>query len=307
MGATGMRGRTHVCGGLALVLAAALLGGCSRAEFDSARAFELLRRQCEFGPRPPGSAAHERTLRWIADTVGACADRVALQHFTVASTRGDIDLTNVIASFRPEARQRILLAAHWDTRAIADRETDPARSTEPILGANDGASGVAVLLELATLLAERRPRVGVDMVFFDGEDGGSGGGFPDWCMGSSYYAAHMGDYCPRLAVVVDMIGDRDLSILKEENSLAASPAAVERVWEAARQVGATSFKETVGTAIYDDHVPLIRAGVPAVLVIDLDYPFWHSLADTPDKCSQESLGEVGRAIAALVYSRRAPG
>jgi hypothetical protein len=295
------RGQIRVGGDLvlALLLAAALFGGCSRAGFDGGRAFELLKRQCEFGPRPPGSAAHELTLQWILETLRVSTDRVALQHFTVGSARGDVRLTNVIASFRPEVKERILLAAHWDTRPVADRESDPVLAAQPIPGANDGASGVAVLLELAALLAERPPRLGVDIVLFDGEDGGNGGGLTDWCVGSAYYAAHMGDYCPRLAVVVDMVGDRDLSILREQNSMSTSPTSVDRVWEAARTVGAASFKETVGAAIFDDHVPLIRAGVPAVLVIDTQYPSWHTLADTPDKCSSESLGEVGRVLAAL--------
>jgi glutaminyl-peptide cyclotransferase len=297
------RGRDRVRADLviALLLAAALSGGCSRARFDGERAFELLERQCEFGPRPPGSAAHEQTLQWMVETLQASADRVALQRFTAASAGGEVRLTNVIASFRPEVKDRILLAAHWDTRPVADRESDPVLAARPILGANDGASGVAVLLELAALLEKRPPRVGVDIVLFDGEDGGKGGGLTDWCVGSAYYAAHMGDYCPQLAVVVDMVGDRDLSILKEQNSMSTFPSSVERVWEAARAVGAASFKESVGAAIFDDHVPLIRAGVPAVLVIDPQYPSWHTLADTPDKCSPESLGEVGRVLAALTH------
>jgi len=286
---------------LALLHAAALLGGCSRAGFDGGRAFELLRRQCEFGPRPPGSAAHERTLQWILETLRVSADRVALQHFTAESARGDVRLTNVIASFRPEVKERILLAAHWDTRPVADRESDPVLAAQPIPGANDGASGVAVLLELAALLAERPPRLGVDIVLFDGEDGGNGGGLTDWCVGSAYYAAHMGDYCPRLAVVVDMIGDSDLSIPVEPNSLTGAPEAVELLWGEARRAGSSAFEERRGRAMFDDHIPLLRAGIQTVLVIDADYGAWHTLGDTPDKCSPRSLAAVGRVLVRIVY------
>ena len=226
---------------------------------------------------------------------------MAVQRFRSESPAGGVDLTNVIASFRLEERERVLLAAHWDTRMVADLDPDPARQAEPILGANDGASGVAVLLALAELMAERPPSVGVDLVFFDGEDGGGGGGLGDWCLGSSYYAAHLGSYAPRYAVVIDMIGDSDLGIPMEANSLAAHPRLVSQVWEAATRVGSESFLDHQGPAMYDDHVPLIRAGIPAVLVIDPHYESWHTTEDTPDKCSPESLGEVGRVLVDLVY------
>jgi Zn-dependent M28 family amino/carboxypeptidase len=143
--------------------------------------------------------------------------------------------------------------------------------------------------------------VGVDLVFFDGEDGGKGGGFDDFCVGSTYFASRMGDYAPVYAVVVDMIGDSDLTIPVEPNSMSACPSVVRRIWEAAERVGATSFTEESGTAMFDDHVPLIRAGVPAALIIDFDYTYWHTIEDTPDKCSPESLREVGAVLAELVY------
>jgi len=279
-----------------------LTPGCSRAPvFDQERAFALVERQCEFGPRPPGSSAHDRMLVWLIETLEQWADGVSVQRFTALSDTGEVALTNVIASFRPDVRERVLLGAHWDTRAIAERDADPARRSEPILGANDGASGVAVLLELARLISDAPPPIGVDMVFFDGEDGGDGGGLPGWCLGSRYYASTMGDYCPRYAVVVDMVGDADLSIPRERNSAQYSPDVVSALWEAAERAGSASFSGELGTAIYDDHVPLIRAGVPAALVIDFDFRYWHTQGDTPEHCSSESLGEVGRALVELLW------
>lgn len=285
----------------AVLAAVVLLAGCGAPGFDGQGAFRYLERQCEFGPRPPGSPAHEETLAWLTEELGRLADDVAVQRFTAVSDTGSVDLANVIASFRPKDRRRLLLAAHWDTRPIADRDPDPGARSKPILGANDGASGVAVLLELARMMSERGPSLGVDLVFFDGEDGGDGGGLSDWCLGSTYYASRMGSYCPAYAVVVDMIGDADLSIRREPNSVGTSDEAVERVWSAAHRVGATAFVDRTGPAVYDDHVPLIRAGVPSVLVIDFDYPYWHTLEDTPDKCSPESLEQVGSVLASLVY------
>jgi len=294
--------RRHWAPVVVCALSLLLAAGCSRAPtFDQERAFALLERQCEFGPRPPGSSAHERMLVWLIETVDQWADEVSVQRFTALSDTGEVALTNVIASFRPDVRERVLLGAHWDTRAIAERDADPARRSDPIVGANDGASGVAILLELARLVHDAPPSVGVDMVFFDGEDGGDGGGLPGWCLGSRYYASAMGDYCPRYAVVVDMVGDADLSIPRERNSAQHSPDVVSALWEAAERAGSESFSDELGTAIYDDHVPLIRAGVPTALVIDFDFRYWHTQGDTPQHCSPESLGEVGRALVELLW------
>jgi Zn-dependent M28 family amino/carboxypeptidase len=286
-----------------LVLAA-VLAGCGAPEFDGKSAFRFLERQCEFGPRPPGSEAHEETLDWLVRELKRFADDVSVQRFTAVADTRTVELSNVIASFRPRERERVLLAAHWDTRAVAEKDPDPSMRGRPILGANDGASGVAVLLELARMMSERPPALGVDIVLFDGEDGGEEGGLPDWCLGSTYYASRMGSYCPTYAVVVDMIGDSDLSIPKEPNSVSASGDVVERIWDVARRVGSTAFTDRSGVAVYDDHVPLIRAGVPAVVIIDFSYRYWHTLEDTPDKCSPESLEQVGNVLSSLVYRPR---
>jgi glutaminyl-peptide cyclotransferase len=289
------------CPALILVVAFGGILGCVRPQFDSERAFRFLERQCAFGPRAPGAVGHAEAELWLVETLEDLTDDVAVQRFVAVSGGREIGLTNVIASFRPEERERVLLAAHWDTRSVADLDPDPANRGRPILGANDGASGTAVLLELATLMHERRPACGVDIVLFDGEDGGGGGGLGNWCLGSSYYATRLGDYCPRLAVVVDMVGDSDLSIPVEPNSLRGAPEAVALVWGAARRARSTAFEERRGRAMFDDHIPLLKAGIPSVLVIDAEYGAWHTLGDTPDKCSPASLAQVGRVLVDLVY------
>lgn len=283
------------------VVVLAPLTGCGRPEFDADTAHRLIEEQCSMGPRFPGSPGHSKMRDWLIAEVSRRTDAVSVQTFETVGPSGRIELTNVIASFGVSEQRRVLLGAHWDTRAVAERDPDPANRETPIPGANDGASGVAVLLELARLMSEREPSVGVDLVFFDGEDGGDEGGLGDWCIGSTYYAAHLGDYYPEYAVIIDMIGDCDLSIPIEPNSWAACPLEVDRVWAAAERVEAGSFTRLGGSALYDDHVPLIRAGIPSVLVIDFDYPYWHTLADTPDKCCPASLAEVGHVLVELIY------
>ena len=285
-----------------VLVASGVLAGCGSPTYDSELAFSFLEKQCEFGPRPPGSDAHEAMGKWLVGVLQGYADEVSVQQFTALNTEGgEVVLSNVIASFRLDARERVLFGAHWDTRWIAERDPDEGNRGRPILGANDGASGVAVLLGLAAMMSDRSPAVGVDLVFFDGEDGGNGGGFDSFCVGSTFFAGRMGDYAPIYAVVVDMIGDSDLTIPVEPNSMSACPSVVRTVWDAAERVGAASFTEESGAAMFDDHIPLIRAGVPSALIIDFDYVYWHTVEDTPDKCSPESLGEVGSVLAELIF------
>ncbi len=290
---------------LAVTAALTLLAtaGCGGAPvFDGERAYDDLVAQCEFGPRYPGSEGHAAVREWLAARLGESADDVGLQWFTYEWTGGELELCNIVASYHPELRERVLLAAHWDTRSVAERDPDPARREEPILGANDGASGVAVLLELGRMVAAQPPNVGVDIVLFDAEDGGDEGGLGAWCIGSSYYARNLGAYCPRYAIVVDMVGDCDLEIPREPYSQSAAPELMELVWSSAGRLGVTAFADRTGTAIYDDHVPLAQAGLAVIDLIDLDYPYWHTVEDTPDKCCAESLSDVGRVVADVIYS-----
>lgn len=275
------------------------------AEFDSRRAFELLREQCRFGPRAPGSDGHTRCLAWITSQCKALDLVTTHQTFSayLPLIRKTVRLTNIVAVHQPRNRRKIMLSTHCDTRPMADWDTTPARRKMPILGANDGASGVAVLLELARIFRQNPPSVGVIFAFFDGEDSGERGreGF---CIGSQY----MADNLPPAwrfenGINLDMVGDRDLSIPIEGNSWAKARSLALTLWGVGAQLYPKTFRLEPGIEIYDDHVPFLDHKLPYVDVIDFDYPYWHTLEDTEDKCSAQSLEKVGRVIARFVLSQ----
>ena len=274
--------------------------------FDGKRAFAALEQQCRFGPRCPGCPGHEKALAYLTKTLRRHADEVSVQQFdhTHTADRRVLHLTNVIAVFRADivpARETVLLGAHWDTRPTADKEKDPDRRSQPIAGANDGASGVAVLLELARVFAGQRLDRNLILVLFDGEDYGPES--TDMFLGSRHFAKHLPNPRPDWGAVVDMIGDRDLSIPIEGYSWLRARQVTERVWGAAERIGVTAFQRKMGQYVLDDHVPLLRAGIPCIDIIDMDYPPWHTLEDTPDKCSAESLQAVGDVLLAALEQR----
>lgn len=277
--------------------------------FDGARAFALLTAQTDFGPRNPNSPGHARCLDFLTHTLTEHADTVRLQPFSHAGYDGEmLALTNVIASFRPEASARILLCAHWDTRPRADRDENRKRRDEPILGANDGASGVAVLLHLASLLRESPPPVGVDIVLFDGEDYGMEGDVPMYLLGSRHYARTSPPRV-RFGILLDMVGDSSLDLPREGYSMSIAPDIVNLVWSTARGLGYRQFVDELEDEILDDHVPLNEAGIRTINIIDFNYPdathrWWHTHEDTPDKCSPQSLEAVGTVITHVIYTQR---
>ncbi len=274
-------------------------------EFDAQRAYALLQKQVDFGPRVPGTPAHAQCLQFLEDSLKAYADGVQRQSFdyTIHKTGETVRLTNLISSFGAAPGPRILLAAHWDSRPWADQDPDTANHNRPIPGANDGASGVAVLLEIARILKQNPPPVGVDIVLFDGEDLGSEG-YPDtYAAGAKYFAQNKSvNYAPYLGILLDMIGDRDLQIYKEVNSVRYAPAVVDLVWNYAARLGIANFYNTARHEVTDDHLPLLKVGIPIIDLIDFDYPYWHTMHDTPDKCSPESLEKVGRVVLAVIYN-----
>jgi len=290
------RALTFAAGMLSLLC----LGGVSRAgtpadrDFDADRAFRDLLRQCDFGPRVPGSQGHRECAAWLSRELARSADSVRQYRFSVALAGGRLDLVNLEATFNPDGRGHALLCAHWDTRPIADRDPDPASRGKPIAGANDGASGVAVLLEIGRALKAHPPKQRVTIVLFDGEDYGSTPA--EMFFGSRHYASYYAGPIPDWAVLLDMVGDRDLRLPPERFSQQKAPGVVDRVWGAAERAGCEAFVRAPGPAVLDDHVPLLARGIPCVNVIDFDYPHWHTLADTPDKCAPESLAQVGRAV-----------
>ncbi len=290
----------------------AALGACDRGDdvdrpdFDGEAALGYVRQQLAFGPRIPGSEGHRRMGEWLIAEMGQRADTVIEQRWTHVTAAGDsLPMLNVLARFRPEATQRVLYLAHWDTRPISEKAA-PGRQDEPVPGANDGASGVALLMGVADQLRRVPPNVGVDLLFVDGEDYGDfGPPLQDVLIGSTYFARNLpeGDYRPLLGVVWDMIGDRDLRIYQEEYSLRAAPEVVDRVWRTAQDLGYGDvfIEQNIG-AITDDHVPLQEVGLRVIDVIDLEYPWHHTPDDTIDKVSAESLQIVGEVAMAVLRS-----
>ncbi|MGE0352172.1 MAG: M28 family peptidase [Gemmatimonadales bacterium] len=270
-------------------------------EFDGAQAYQYVEQQMAFGNRIPGTEAHRRTGDWLDSLLRRKADTVVVQAWNHVASDGDtLQLRNFIARFNPAATTRILYLAHWDTRPTADRDSTTDHS-KPVPGANDGASGVAVLLGVADALRKQPPAIGVDLLFVDGEDYGT---FPDTdvLIGSKYYAAHqLPGPKPQFAVLWDMVGDRNLEIFEEGYSNIAAPEVVDRVWSTAHALGYQQFffAEPKYT-LEDDHVPLQKVGIPAIDVIDFDYPYWHTPDDTADKLSAESLKVVGDVAVAVI-------
>ncbi len=292
------------------LLAWALLMREDRPAFSGERAFAHVERQVGFGPRVAGTAGHDAARAYFREILEQHSPRVVEQPFTF--TRPDSAHTytgyNVVASFNPDARERVMLAAHYDTRPRADRDPDPARRDEPVPGANDGASGVAVLLEMARLLDADPPDVGVDLVLFDLEDVGDyEGEVPDslavpFALGSEAFARDNPQYRPRYGVLLDMVGDKNLRIPQEGYSLQYARPVVERVWRAARRVGADAFLDEPGGAVYDDHVAFLRRGIPVVDLIHSPFPeTWHTTADTPERVSAASLQQVGDVLVELLW------
>ena len=295
--------------GLAIALTLGIAGTACRSaprpEVDGARALARVAHQVDAGPRIPGSPGHTVVREWIAAELTRLGGVVERQRFTDRTLADSLPLENVIGRFGPALSpggRRIVLAAHYDTRPWCDRDPDPARRADPVPGANDGGSGVAVLLEVAELMALRPPAVTVDLVFFDGEDQGRSDRPEEFCLGAIGYAARLTDPKPTAAFVFDMVGDRELDIHPEQGSAGRAANLVAMVLEGARATGARSFHEQPRHRLTDDHVPLLAAGVPAVVVIDFDYGAWHTHRDRTDQVSAESLAEVSRVAAWLVYS-----
>ena len=284
--------------------------------FSGQTALGYVKTQLDFGPRIPNTSGHRATGDWIVAEMRKRADTVIVQEWTHVTVKGDtLHLRNVLARFRPAEAQRVLYVTHWDTRPVADEASDPAQRTLPVPGANDGASGVALFLALGDALKKTPPAVGLDLLFVDGEDYGS---FvpkqQDVLIGSTYFADHLpsADYRPMYGVLWDMIGDRELQITQEVNSVQSAPEVVSRVWQQAAALGYDRyFQNTARFSVVDDHIPLLAKGLRVIDVIDLDYPrpqapgqarvnYHHTPEDRLDKVSAESLQIVGDVALALV-------
>ncbi|MEK6613222.1 MAG: M28 family peptidase [Gemmatimonadota bacterium] len=278
-------------------------------EFDGESALRYAGAQVGFGPRVPGSEGHRRAGDWIVAQMKQRGATVVVQTWTHTTRNGRrLPLRNILARFNPQAAERVLYLTHWDTRPGADNEVNPADQLRPIDGANDAASGVGLFVALADALQKKPSSLGVDLLFVDGEDYGDfGPPLVDVLLGSTYFAAHLPEpgYRPLFGVLFDMIGDADLRIPQEINSVQRAPEVVQRVWSKAAEMGRGDvFVPREGQAITDDHIPLLDAGLKVIDVIDLDYgpgnSYHHTLQDTMDKISARSLKIVGDVALALL-------
>ncbi|MBL7163259.1 MAG: M28 family peptidase [Anaerolineales bacterium] len=265
--------------------------------FDGSAALEHVAYQLSLGPRIPGSPGHDQLVEWLQVELEGQGWAVHVQETTML----EHPIRNVIAK-RGEGSQDdpwIIIGAHYDTRIYADQDPDLEKRNQPVSGANDGASGVAVLLELARTIPEDYSGE-IWLVFFDAEDNGRISGW-DWILGSRAFVDKL-EGQPDAVVIVDMIGDADLNIKMEQNS---DRRLTIELWEQAAALGYSDhFIFLPGYHILDDHTPFLQAGIPAVDIIDFDYPYWHTAADTLDKVSAESLQIVGDTLLAWLESRR---
>lgn len=289
-----------------------LLISCQTNEiqFDGDSAFNWLEKQCEFGPRNPGSVGYYECREFLIQNLKDYSDTVFTQNFTYTELRDNntYDLSNIIAEFNINSEKHILLGAHWDTRPWADKDLNPSNRFTPIIGANDGASGVAVLMELAKMFNSNQPPINITLVLFDGEDMGVEGIPDSYAKGSQYFAKNLPIQKPDFGIIIDMIGDRILEIPIERNSYRVAPNLVNELWDLAEKLKLPAFQNRLGYDIYDDHIPLWEfAGVPAIDLIDFNYPnqrvnYWHTLNDIPQNCSPKSLDQVGRLLTNYIYS-----
>ena len=291
-----------------------VLSSCNNAvpKFDKGNAFRYLVEQCEFGPRNPNSIGYKQCLDYLQKTLAGFADTIFLQPFVLDDLVDEesYDLTNIIARFKVDEPEQILIGAHWDTRPWADEDPEPEKRNDPIVGANDGASGVAVVLELARILNVSPPPIGVTLVLFDGEDMGRPGIPKSYAQGSLAFAKDLPIEKPDEAIILDMIGDAELHIPIERFSYQQNRQLVKKLWGLAKVLNLGAFESRIVHTIYDDHVPLwAEAKIPAVDIIDFNYPnsnknYWHTTQDLPENCSAESLGQVGTLLVHYIYGRQ---
>ena len=293
--------------------------------FDAQRAFADLEQQCAFGSRMPGSPGHQAQLQWMISALTPLADQLIQQPFNAPTAfGGPYDFTTLIAVFAGEAPgTTTVIGAHWDTRPQADEDPDPQLRTQPVPGANAGASGVAILLELARIFSEHPPHHPVYLAYFDAEDSGKSSSdlpYLGFCIGSAYMANNwpeqlnapdrvivldlvggQSQHNPRVPVRTDLGGNDYFDVRIERYSQQAAPGLVDQIWDIAETLGHDAFQRHVHTYVIDDHLPFILAGIPAVDIIDFVPPVWHTTDDVPEYCSPDALRQVGETMLGLVY------
>lgn len=284
--------------------------------FSEDSAYAFVENQVEAGPRNPNSKGHRQTRQYLVKKLRDYAgNNVFVQEFTHEGYEGDtLDMANIIAAFNTQSSDRIMLCAHWDTRPRADQAG--TNENEPITGADDGASGVAVLLELARIFSQNPPPIGVDIIFFDGEDYGREGDNANYFLGSRYWANNppVRNYNPRFGILLDMVGGQNATFPKEGYSMQFAPSLMNEIWEIADQMGYdTLFVDQKGARISDDHYIVNElANIPTIDIIRHTVgsnggaefaPYWHTHRDTLDVIDKNVLDAVGEVLTELIYNR----
>lgn len=289
-----------------------------QVQFMADSAYKYIQAQLDFGPRVPGTKAHNRCADYLVETLRSYgADTVLQQKTTVVAFNGDkLPINNIMARYNVSAPKRLLLVAHWDTRPWADAETDASKHLMPIPGANDGGSGVAVLLEIARNLGLNAPSVGVDMLFTDAEDyGNTGGDDNSWCLGTQYWVENM-PYTPAtmpvLGILLDIVGGIDAKFYREYFSEYYAPQVNDIIWAEAASAGfGDKFPNERRGAVTDDHVYINQAGIPCIDIIECANPAtgsfpptWHTLDDDINSIDRNSLKAVGQVVMNTIYKQK---
>ena len=314
VGAAGLGSALSFLPSLRTTMADAPPSKVTPAPVDADRAYGYLKAICQIGPRPAGSAANTRQRQMVADHFKKHGGQVREQPFnsTDPVSHAPVAMVNLIGSWFPERADRVVLGVHYDTRPFPDEDVVFANRRKPFIGANDGASGVALLMEIAHHLAESPTPWGVDLVLFDGEELVYGGGqnqTGEYFLGSKAFAdaykrSNKTQARYAAGIVLDMVGDRELMIDKEPHSLEFAPKLVSAVWGVAKALKIPQFRDREGRAVLDDHLPLNNVGIPTIDIIDFDYPYWHTADDLPEHCSGASLAQVGKVVTAWLNQPR---
>lgn len=294
------------------VAAGDVMTSATLGDFNADSAYNFLAKQLSYGPRVPNTDAHRKTGDWLVSELRRHGTKVTEQTAKLRAFDGTIlNARNILGQINPEAKDRILLLAHWDSRPWADQDPDLSKRKQPVDGANDGASGVAVLLEIARQLALNPVNKGIDILFVDAEDWGEEGDDDSWALGTRHFVNNLPveGYNPRFAILLDMVGGKDATFYREYFSEQSAPDVSEALWQAAASLGhGDMFVNKLGTAVLDDHVELIKAGIPAIDIIEYHgegqggfNPRWHTTGDTLEGISKATLGAVGNTLITFLY------
>ncbi len=280
--------------------------------FNADSAYALVAAQCDMGPRVPGTEAHADCAHWLQERLAQWCDTVMVQQAPATTFDGNtFTISNIIGVINPDATQRLLLVAHWDCRPWADQDPDPSKRQQPVMGANDAASGVAVLLEMARIMHDDRPAMGIDILLVDLEDWGNENDDDSWALGTQYWAKHphVAGYMPAFGILLDMVGAAGAQFAPEYHSMQYAAGPTQYVWGKAREAGhANYFVGSGGGAVTDDHVVINHAGIPCIDIIDMRnnaesgfFEHWHTTHDTMDAIDRATLRAVGETLVRVIY------